>query len=189
MTKQSYLDIVSNATFHFDPVDAISTCGYTSIHTPVSLVSGTQAVTGIYDVSHSDAYPDFYFIHLDIQGADDYLDCGGKIAKLQNAIMIAVPKRFYAPEEDPRDLQTLKNKLVAHGINKAFRANQWRTLSGTLLHTYSCTDDQLSADLSFFDIDPDCYYVHEKAGDIGVNTYMRYQQRESLKHYLARMLQ
>jgi hypothetical protein len=189
MTRQSHIDIVSNATFHFDPVDAISTCGYTSIHTPVSLVSGTQAVTGIYDVSHSNAYPDFYFIHLDIQGADDYLDCGGKIAKLQNAIMIAVPKRFYAPGENPRDLQTLKNKLVAHGINKAFRANQWRTISGTHLPTYSCTDDQLSADLSFFSGEPGYGTVHDKAGDLGVNTYMRYQERESLKDYLARMRQ
>lgn len=187
--QMSSLNIISGPTNkRLDCADTISMCGYSSFHTPINLLPGAQAVTGIYDVSISDNHPEFYFIHFDIQGADDYLDCGGQIRTLHNAIMIPIPKKFFKPDENPRDLETVKTKIAMHGIDKAFRANQWRILSGaTLIPSYSCSSDQLSADVSFFTTEPCCYSVHQKAGDMSVDTYFEYQKRETLCDYLSRM--
>lgn len=157
------------------------------------LVPGDQCVTKLYDVSESSEYPGYYYVHLNIQGADDYLDCGGQIVEVENAIFIPIKRSMFLPGEQI-DLENVKRKLhtmIELGVDiKAFRANQWRiySQSGALAPMYSCSDNQESLKVNFATSKPCGYSVHKNVGDIMVDTYRSPQQaKETLKSYLSRL--
>lgn len=177
---------------NFEDISSISVCSYPTIHTPIRLVSGYQCVTRIIDISISDDYPDILFFHVAIQGADDYLDCGGRVVEVDEGVMIPIKKDMFKDGEQ-YDLQNLKEKLkILHNSSfqiKAFRSHQWRVLSHQCqkIPLYSCVINQESGDLSFAESEPCCYSVHKEKGDLMVNTRKNPSTAETLGSYLDKL--
>jgi len=188
----STLDIISQSDsghFSFENIFSISECGYGSYHTPTRLVSGYQCVTRVTDTLLSVDYPDIIFFQVAIRGADDYLDCGGRIVELEKGVMIPIPTRFLDSARE-KNIDLLKQALFA--MNKAgiapqaFRANQWRSIRGHELPTYSCSEDQPSGSITFAETEPSIYSVHKAIGDILVDT-SKNQLSICLKDYLKKL--
>lgn len=186
--QMSILQIVPSdraARYAFEDIHAISECGLSSFHTPIRFVGGYQCATRITDLLSSEDYPHILFFTVAIRGADDYLDCGGRLIELEKGVMIPIHERFFTSHD--KSFEGLKQALLdmkSEGIEpRAFRANQWRSIRGQELPTYSCSEDQPSGAISFATTEPDAYSVHTSFGDILVDT-SRFQSSISLKEFL-----